>query len=137
MAQKQMRKKKIKNKEKVEYFSYAENGLIPFRVSKKQNCEFNMDLLLLSDGQMHHYVLIRNLRSLIHKVKERVVRTDNHICRNCFHVCTSKERYEKHLELCWKNKPAIVRMPKNTTFVYKNFSPVGLLQLLAFLTWSQ
>ena len=80
-----------------------------------------MDLLLLSDGQMHHYDLIRNLRSLIHKVKERVVRTDNHICRNCFHVCTSKERYEKLLELCGKNKPAIVRMPKNTTFVYKKF----------------
>ena len=82
---------------------------------------------------MYHYVLI--LQSLIHKVKERVVRTDNHICRNCFHVCTSKKRYEKHLELCWKNKPAIVRMPKNTTFVYKKFQSswfapiVGLFDL--------
>ena len=80
-----------------------------------------MDLLLLSDGQMHHYVLFRNLRSLIHKVKERVVRADNHICRNCFHVCTSKKRYEKHLELCLKNKPAIVRLPKNTKVYYKKF----------------
>ena len=68
-----------KKSQKVEIISYAENGLIPFRVSKKQNCEFNMDLLFLSDGQMRHYVLIRNLRSLIHKVKERVVRADNHI----------------------------------------------------------
>ena len=91
-----------------------------------------MDLLLLSDGQMHHYVLIRNLRSLIHKVKERVVRTDNHICRNCFHVCTSKERYEKHLELCWKNKPAIVRMPKNTTFVYKKFQSRWFAPIVGF-----
>ena len=91
-----------------------------------------MDLLLLSDGQMHHYVLIRNLRSLIHKVKERVVRTDNHICRNCFHVCTSKVRYEKHLELCWKNKPAIVRMPKNTTFVYKKFQSRCFAPIVGF-----
>ena len=75
-------REKDKKQKKVEYFSYAENGLIPLRVSKKQNCEFNMERLLLSDGQMHHYVLIRNLRSLIHKVKEQVVRADNHICRN-------------------------------------------------------
>ena len=134
MAHKQMREKKIKNKtkKKVEYFSYGENGLIPFWVSKKQNCEFNMDLLLLSDGQMHHYVLIRNSRSLIHKVKERVVRADNHICRNCFHVCTSKERYEKHLELCWKNKPAIVRMTKNTTYYYKKFQSRWFAPIVGF-----
>ncbi|XP_075254812.1 uncharacterized protein LOC142346188 [Convolutriloba macropyga] len=68
----QMTKFEDLNDVRVNVFRYADSGLTPFRVSKKLNCDFNLDLLLLSDGQMHHYVLIRNLRSLVHRVRERV-----------------------------------------------------------------
>ena len=105
-------------------FWYSDEKLIPFRVSKKLGCEFNLDLLLLSDGTMHHYVLIRSLKSLVHKVRKRVLRIDNHLCRNCFHVCSSKARYEKHISCCQEKKPAIVRMPAEN----KNFFTFRKLQ---------
>ena len=121
-------------------FRYSDEKLIPFRVSKKLDCEFNLDLLLLSDGTMHHYVLIRNLKSLVHKVRKRDLRIDNHLCRNCFHVCSSKARYEKHISCCQEKKPAILRMPaekKKLLHIKKNYKLAGLLQWLAFLISSQ
>ena len=80
---------------------------------------------------MHHYVLIRNLKSLVHKVRKRVQRIDNHLRRNCFHVCSSKARYEKHISCCQEKKPAIVRMPaeNKNSFTFRKlqarwFAPV-------------
>ena len=62
---------------------------------------------------MHHYVLMRNLKSLVHKARKRlsILRIDNHLCRDWFHVCSSKSGYEKHISCCQEKKPAIVRMP--------------------------
>ena len=119
-------------------FRYSDEKLIPFRVSKKLDCEFNLDLLL-SDGTMHHYVLIRNLKSLVHKVRKRVHRIDNHLCRNCFHVSSSKARYEKHISCCQEKKPAIVRMPaeNKNSFTFRKLQARWFAQWLAFLISSQ
>ena len=81
---------------------------------------------------MHHYVLIRNLRSLVHRVRERVLRTDNHLCRNCFHVCSSKERYDKHIGFCQQNRPAVVRMPQECTFKYKKIQSRWFAPIVGF-----
>ena len=138
--------KRIQNKESSKtmitqksHFRYAESGLTPFKVSKKTNCDFNLDLLLLSDGQMHHYVLIRILYSLIHRVRERVPRSENYLCQNCFHVSSSNLSYKKHIGFCQQNKPAVVRMPQKTSFVYKKiqsrlFAPiVGFFDLQSII----
>ena len=81
---------------------------------------------------MHHYVLIRNLRSLVHRERERVLRTDNHLCRNCFHVCSSKERYDKHIGFCQQNRPAVVRMPQECTFKYKKIQSRWFAPIVGF-----
>ena len=64
-------------------------------------------------------------------MRKRVPRTDNHPCRNCFHVCSSKARYEKHVSCCQQKKPAIVRMPdeNKNSFTFRKlqarwFAPV-------------
>ena len=113
-------------------FRYAESGLTPFRVSKKTDCDFSLDLLLLSDGQMHHYVLIRNLHNLIHRVRERVPRIENYLCRNCFHVSTSKERYNNHIGFCQQNKQAVVKMPQETSFNYKRIQSRWFAPIVGF-----
>ena len=81
---------------------------------------------------MHHYVLIRNLRSLVHRVRERVLRTDNHLCRNCFHVCSSKERHDKHIGFCQQNRPPVVRMPQERTFKYKKIQSRWFAPIVGF-----
>ena len=41
---------------------YGKKELVPIRVSKKYNTDFDVHLFLLEDGLTHHYVLITNLK---------------------------------------------------------------------------
>ena len=66
MAFHQMEKFEQLNNVCVNVFRHSNNKLIPFRISKNQNFSFDHDLLLLSDGTMHHYVLITNMKGRIH-----------------------------------------------------------------------
>ena len=122
MAFHQMEKFEQLNNVRVNVFRHSNNKLIPFRISKNQNFSFDLDLLLLSDGTMHHYVLITNIKGLIHKYKQIIQRADNHLCRNCFHLSTSLGRHEKHEQICHQNTQAKIRMPKTEqrNFEFKN-----------------
>ena len=61
---------------------------------------------------MYHYVLITNIKGLIHQYIQKKQRLDNHLCQNCFHISTSIERHERHEEICHRNTRAIIKMPK-------------------------
>ena len=126
----QMGKFEKLNNVRVNVFRF-DTKLIPLRVSNHSNYEFDLDLLLISDGAMHHYALIRNLKALLHKSKNAQPRLDSHVCRRCFHVCTSTERYERHQESCQENPPVAIKMPtpdKNSFQFTKNqarwFTPI-------------
>ena len=67
MAFHQLKKFEQLNQVRVNVFRPSNTKLIPFRISNNQNFEFNLDLFLLSDGSMHHYVLIRNIKGLVHQ----------------------------------------------------------------------
>ena len=141
MAFHQMEKFEQLNNVRVNVFRHSNNKLIPFRISKNQNFSFDLDLLLLSDGTMHHYVLITNIKGLIHKYKQIIQRADNHLCRNCFHLSTSLGRHEKLEQICHQNTQAIIRMPKTEqrNFEFKNvqarwFAPiVGFFDLKSII----
>ena len=85
------------NKVQVNVFRYQKKDLIPLRISKRQELPFILDLLLLSDGQAYHYVLIKDLKILVSNLKQQVPRSSSKICRNCFHVCYTAEIYERHI----------------------------------------
>ena len=131
MAFHQMEKFEELNQVRVNVFRHSNKKLIPFRISNNRNYSFNLDLLLLSDGSMHHYVLITNIRGLIHKYLGKHQRVDNHLCRNCFHISTSLDRHGRHEEICHQNTQAIIKMPKveQQNFEFKNvqarwFAPI-------------
>ena len=131
MAFHQMEKFELLNMVRVNVFRHSNKKLIPFRISNNKNYNFNLDLLLLSDGSMHHYVVITNIKALIHKYLEKHQRIDNHLCRNCFHISTSLDRHEGHEEICHQNTQAIIKMPKaeQQNFEFKNvqarwFAPI-------------
>ena len=56
------------NKCNVNVFRYTENELVPLRVSREDST-FNVDLLLVDDGQEFHYVLILDLLRLVNLIK--------------------------------------------------------------------
>ena len=99
MAFYQMEKFEQLNNVRVNVFRHSNNKLIPFRISENQNFSFNLDLLLLIDGTIYHYVLIANIKGLFHKYKQIIQRLDNHLCRNCFHLSISLGRHEMHEQI--------------------------------------
>ena len=79
---------------------------------------------------MHHYLLIQNWYSLIHRFRKRVPKSEHYLFPNCFHVSSSQALYNKHIGFCQQNKPAVVITPQETSIIYlKNqsrwFAPIG------------
>ena len=115
MAFRQKEKFELLNMLRVNVFLHSNKKLNPFLISNNKNNSFNLDLLLLRDGSMHHYVLITDIKALIHKYLEKHQRIDNHMCRNCFHISTSLDLHKRHEEKCHQNTQAIIKMPKSQT----------------------
>ena len=88
-----------------------DKSLVPVRLSSRKGDLLDVDLLLLADGLTHHYVLITNLKNLIYRVKKRSLNFTEQLCRNCFHVCASKDVYERYPRSCLHNEPAIINLP--------------------------
>ena len=91
---------------------YEKKELLPLLVSKNDNFDFDMDLLLLTDGTVHHYVLILDLLKLVCKIRGNQHRDRNELCRNCFHVCSSLQMLRVHQESCYNQSAAVINMPK-------------------------
>ena len=111
------------NNVQVNVFRYESKQLFPLRLSKQNDIDFKMDLLLLQEDQLYHYVLIKNLLNLVNHVRQRRHRTGDLICRNCFHICTPIN-YERHRASCLKFEPAAIEMPlegKNK-ITFQNFN---------------
>ena len=102
------------NKVQVNVFRYRKKDFIPLQISERQELPFMLDLLLLSDGQAYHYLLIKDLKFLVSNLKQQVPRSSSKICRNCFLVCYTAEIYERHIETCMKNEAAAIKLPDET-----------------------
>ena len=99
------------NKCNVNVFRYTENELVPLRFSREDST-FNVDLLLVDDGQEYHYVLILDLLRRVNLIKGTTSLFQRVLCRNCFHICTDENVYKRHQISCLHHEPAVVKMPQ-------------------------
>ena len=106
------------------YFSYNSNQLLPLRVSSGKTYPFLLDLLLLSNGQIYHYVLILNLLILFAKIKGKENRDGNHLRQNCLHICSSAELLTIHQTTCLqKNSVQITLLePSKNNLKFENYA---------------
>ena len=111
------------NNVQVNVFRYENKQLFPLRLSKTYDFEFTLDLLLLQDDQIYHYVFITNILSLVNHIKQMRPRSDDKLCRNCFHIC-SQESYINHHNNCVKFEAAAIEMPASNAdkVEFKNFN---------------
>ena len=107
-----MSRVKETNPYKINALGYGKKELVPIRVNKKYDTDFDVDFFLLEHGLTHHYVLITNLKNLICRVNDRTLPSEDCLCRNCFHTCSSKELYERHFVSRFNNEPALIQTPK-------------------------
>ena len=113
----------IMNDVQVNVFQFSKGDLLPMYVSNNVNIEPTMDLLLLFNEDVHHYVLINNLIKLVCTVKEKQFTNSLRLCRNCFAFSHSEEQHQVHDDSCRNHAPATIKMPGDdkNSFRFKNF----------------
>ena len=122
----------------INVFGYDKGQLYHLRVSSFES-DFVMDLILLYDADIYHYVLITDLVKVVCKVRDLKFLFGYRICRNCFWLCRDGlESYNFHTENCYLNALAVIQMPSPDENEYKfsNFSATWFVPLVIYFDFS-
>ena len=87
----------------------------PITQMSKDEKEYNIDLLLLTEETNNHYVLITKLANLL---KDKEHKNYNHICRNCLNLFKTETAKDNHYNQCKNNSPQTIRLPKNKDYCF-------------------
>ena len=77
-------------------------------------------MLIITDSEKWHYLAVKSLPALLKGI------TSNHnedfYCLNCFRSCSTKNRFEKHEEVCSDHDYCYIEMPNegNKTLKYNH-----------------
>ena len=109
----------ITNDGQVNVFQFSKVYLLPMYVSINRNIEPTMNLLLLFNEDVHHYVLINNFVKLVCTVKEKQFTNNLRLCRNKSY----EEQHRVRDDACQNHAPATIKMPGDdqNSFRFKNF----------------
>ena len=84
---------------------------IAYKYKNNLTQERQIILLMISDGQKWHYLVVKNLSGLLRGI------TSNHkedfYCLNCFHSYRTKNKLEAHKKICENHDYCHVEMPTN------------------------
>ena len=92
---------------------------IAYKSKNNLTQEKQIILLMISDGQKWHYLIVKNLSRLLRGI------TSNHkedfYCLNCFHSYRTKNKLEAHKKICENHDYCHVEMPtKNNNIIKHN-----------------
>ncbi|XP_065662831.1 uncharacterized protein LOC136085451 [Hydra vulgaris] len=87
-----------------------ENSVYPLRVSKNNDCQHLIDLLLISNGETNHYCLIKSLSKVLSSQTSKKKYTI-HYCKNCLLGFNSEESLSKHKSYCNKHDSVRIELP--------------------------
>ena len=94
---------------RINVFTYEDSKVYPLYVSKeKYNDEMN--LLIITNDNNKHYVLIKDFNSLMyHQTKNK---DRKHFCMSCLQCFSKEEKLKKHREVCMEiNRAQSIEMP--------------------------
>ena len=125
------------NNVQVNVFQYQKGDLIPMIVSKFESSDiFIMDLLLLYEPGMHHFVLIKDLLRFVCEVRKQKFRSFLQLCRNCFQIHYNEIDHKTHERLCKDHEPAVVIMPTAENgcikYKFKNFQALWYAPIVVY-----
>ncbi|XP_065667943.1 uncharacterized protein LOC136088191 [Hydra vulgaris] len=87
-----------------------ENSFYPLRVSKNNDRQHLIDLLLISNSETNHYCLIKSLSKLLSSQTSKKKCTI-HYCRNCLLGFNSEESLSKHKSYCNTHDSVRIELP--------------------------
>ena len=112
---KQYNKIEKQNNIRVNVFGYEEGQRYVIYVSKEK---FNscLNLLLITEGEVKHYCLIKDFNKFMHRQTKHDGR--KHFCMYCLQCLSSKEHLEKHKVDCIEiNGKQAIRMPEPESII--------------------
>ena len=86
-------------------------GLYPLRISKQSSKRTAINLLLISNGERQHYVIVESISRLV-GMQTNKHKGKSFICINCFNTFSIEKSFKQHTELCLSNETVRVDMPK-------------------------
>ena len=103
----------------VNVFGYEDAVIYPLRLTELHDRP-HVNLLLLTDGEKRHYVLIKNLSRLI--THRSGYKGASHPCVYCLHVFCRADLLADHIPHCKPHGPQRVKMPSgdDTTLFFKH-----------------
>ena len=98
---------------------------VAYKFKNNLTQERQVILLMVSDGQKWHYLVVKNLSGLLRGI------TSNHkedfFCLNCFHSYSTKNKLEAHKKICENHDYCYVEMPtKNNNIIKYNHGEKSL-----------
>ena len=107
----------------VNVYEYTKENIYPLYVSRVKNFENKkkVHLLLVKNGNKHHYCLIKSLSRLFREQSGHTNR--RYYCDFCLHGFTKNRLLQQHNYLCRRKEPQRVKLPEgDKTFLeFKNY----------------
>jgi len=98
------------NNVKINVFHYQDGNKLDILYNDRSKNNKVCDLLLLSEGDKNHFVLIRDISKLLNSENKNEHKM--YWCRNCLKSAyTSQEKLNKHIEICNKNESVRCVLP--------------------------
>ena len=100
---------------------YEGKSVYPLRNSDNTDREHNIILMLIEEGGVKHYCLIKDLSRLLSSQATKGKRKE-YFCKRCLNPFGCQEALNKHLEYCSKYKAVKIKMPEEGTILkFKNY----------------
>ena len=100
-------------------FGYERKVVHPLRNSDNMDREHNIIQILIEEGGVKHYCLIKDRKVLSRLLSSQVSNYNgkHHLCLRCLNVFWSQEALKKHEEYCKKHQAVKIEMPKEGTML--------------------
>ena len=98
---------------------FTEDEIEPITQMSKEEREYNIDLLLLTNETTSHYVLITKLANLF---KNKNHKNHKFVCRNCLNLFVTESEKNDHFNQCKKKSPQRINLPEDKDYEFKKHS---------------
>ena len=102
-------------------FGYEGKSVYPLRNSDCNDREHNIILMLIEEGGVKHYCLVKDLSRLLSSQVSNH-NGKHHFCDRCLNAFWCQESLNKHQEYCGNYEAIKIQMPKKETMLkFKNY----------------
>ena len=104
---------------------------IDYKSNNNLTQERQITLLMISDGQKWHYLIVKNLSGLLRGITSN--HKDDFYCLNCFHSYNTKNKLEAHKKIFENHDYCCIEMPTKNNNIIKLYHGEKSMKLPFFI----